>query len=86
MGTERLSVRRRIIPKTLIVAKLLAHTETIICLLRNPIFRYHLQMSGSLRNIGCLHPVACVRSDDGFCIRLRNVTIVTIRCQLSNPS
>jgi hypothetical protein len=28
-------------------------------------------------NLGCLHPVACVRSGDGgFCIRLRNVTIV----------
>jgi hypothetical protein len=27
-------------------------------------------------NLGCLHPVACVRSDDGFFPRLRNVTIV----------
>jgi hypothetical protein len=27
--------------------------------------------------LGCLHPVACVRSGDGgFYIRLRNVTIV----------
>jgi hypothetical protein len=28
-------------------------------------------------NLGCLHPVACVRSGDGgFYIRLRNVIIV----------
>jgi hypothetical protein len=28
-------------------------------------------------NLGCLYPVACVRSGDaGFYIRLRNVTIV----------
>jgi hypothetical protein len=30
-------------------------------------------------NLGCLHPVACVRSGDGgFYIRLRNVAIVAI--------
>jgi hypothetical protein len=30
-----------------------------------------------LINLGCLHPVACLRSGDGsFYIRLRNVTIV----------
>jgi hypothetical protein len=27
-------------------------------------------------NLGCLHPVACVRSGDGGFIRLRKVTIV----------
>jgi hypothetical protein len=41
---------------------------------------FHSLLSPSIPlklNLGCLHPVACVRSGDGdFYIRLRNVTIV----------
>jgi hypothetical protein len=48
MGTQKLSARRRIIPQTLMVAQILAHTEAFIRPLRNPVFHYRLQMSGSL--------------------------------------
>jgi hypothetical protein len=52
--------------------------------MRQVLFKYGIQiwnLSNFLIitniNLGCLHPVACVRSGDGdFYIRLRNVTIV----------
>jgi hypothetical protein len=51
------------------------------CLLKPKIYvniyvYFHSYNERSL-NLGCLHPVECVRSGDGvFFIRLRNVTIV----------